>query len=195
MLGEDPMNVASLLREHRASPAKQIPQPLKVFGPHVDAGEGAVQLRALVRGNFVIPVAHGLDDLGGPSALAKLHTDLLRSTGKLCREGLVHEVTHGRLRAFHEQSLKLNHNLNDAIGFGTSLRRENAGVLQRRQQGHGSPDWSGRRASLRLHWCRQRHSNDHHERQPHAGPMHGAIIQNASRGHQRALGAGTQQSK
>ena len=190
------MNVASLLREHRSSPAKQIPQPLKVFGPHIDAGEGAVQLRALVRGNFAIPVADRLDDLGGPSALPKLHTDLLRSSGKLCPEGLVHEVTHCRLRALHEQSLKLNHNLNDAIGIGTSLWRENAGVLQRRQQGHGSPDRSRRRASLRWHWCRHpSHSNDYHERQPHAGPTHGAIIQNGSRGHQLARGAWTQQSK
>ncbi len=135
-------------------------------------------------------VAHRLEHLTGPPCLAELRTDILRSGGKLGGERLVHKLAYRRIRAFHEQPLELNHDLNDLVRVRSSLGRKNAGILQRRQQRHGSADRSGRRAPLRLHQHRHHPPAAHEERQPDAGRMHGAIIQKAGRGHQLTIGEG-----
>jgi len=90
-------------------------------------------------------VAHRLEYLTGPPCLAELRTDVFRSSGKLGVERFVHKLPHRRIRAFHEQPLELDHDLNDLVCFGGSLGRKDAGILECRQQGHGSPDRSGRR--------------------------------------------------
>lgn len=74
-------------------------------------------------------IAQCLDDLRRPPGLAELRSDLRRLRGKFGGQRLVHKLTHGRVGAFHEQPLKLNDHLNNAVGLNASLRGQNGGLL------------------------------------------------------------------
>jgi hypothetical protein len=90
-------------------------------------------LRPLLRGNFRIVIAHGVERLRRPTALTEFCADGLGSTGIFRLKRLIHELANGEIRTLHEEPLELNDDLNHAVGFGTSLGRKNAGILQRGQ--------------------------------------------------------------
>ena len=77
-----------------------------------------------------VPVAQRLDELRRPPAIAELRGEVLRTRGIFGGKRASHELPHGRIGALHEQTLKLNHDLNDPVGGRRAFRGQNAGFLQ-----------------------------------------------------------------
>jgi hypothetical protein len=142
VLVKNSMNVPALLGKRGSRISVQAAEQIKIIRTHVDAGERCCKRPPRFEGKRSIPVAQRLNDLRCPPAGAEILADVPRASGKCRLECLIHEVPHGRIRAFHEQTLKLNDGLNDPVGGRSAFGREDSRVLQRRQQCHGSPDRS-----------------------------------------------------
>lgn len=85
---------------------------------------------AVLSGKHLIAVAQCLHELGRPASAAELGPELLGTGRIFSAERLIQESPHSRICALHEQTLKLDHDLNDAVGGRRAFGRQNAGLLK-----------------------------------------------------------------